>query len=252
MINISERQQAILIKTINLFIETNHAISSNMLSKYFNNISSATIRNELSELENLGFLTNLHSSSGRIPTNQGYRFYVDEFENIHGNSELSPSFLETNFKFLNNHIENTLTVLNQHFANTINYASIIYTPDLLNKTINKVHSIMLDTNKILFLLINSLGETKEFIYTSEFNFNKSNLTTFTNFLNSKLGTHSLSELNKVDLDEIKKELSTDSHQFVIDLYQSLMEFVQKLVITPPMVAMNMSKLLTLQNLVMLN
>lgn len=74
---LDERKRKILRAVINAYIETGEPIGSKaLLSRENLNVSSATIRNEMSELEQLGFLCKPHTSAGRIPSNEGYRFYV--------------------------------------------------------------------------------------------------------------------------------------------------------------------------------
>lgn len=72
----TERQQAILRAIVEQYAEVASPVGSSLLSKVFN-VSSATIRAEMAELERLGFIHQPHTSAGRIPTDKGYRFYVN-------------------------------------------------------------------------------------------------------------------------------------------------------------------------------
>ena len=75
---LDERKKKILQAVIDEYINTAEPVSSNTLvEKYGLNYSSATVRNELAELEKSGFLDKTHTSSGRVPSEKGYRFYVD-------------------------------------------------------------------------------------------------------------------------------------------------------------------------------
>ena len=74
----SERKLKILHAIIQNYLETGEPVGSRTISKYTDlNLSSATIRNEMSDLEELGYIVQPHTSAGRIPSDQGYRFYVD-------------------------------------------------------------------------------------------------------------------------------------------------------------------------------
>ena len=74
----SERRQFILKLVIQEFIERPEPVASKLLvQKYGLNVSSATVRNELAALEELGYLTHLHTSDGRVPTDAGYRYFVE-------------------------------------------------------------------------------------------------------------------------------------------------------------------------------
>jgi heat-inducible transcriptional repressor len=81
----TERQQKILSAVVEQYAEVASPVGSSLLAKVFN-VSSATIRTEMAELERLGFIMQPHTSAGRIPTDKGYRFYVN---NITGASSLS-------------------------------------------------------------------------------------------------------------------------------------------------------------------
>src|SRR5438128_9806327 len=84
---LDERTRNILMAVIHSFIHTGEPVGSRMISKRFDfGLSPATIRNVMSDLEDLGFLEQPHTSAGRVPTDRGYRFYVNH---LHGVEELS-------------------------------------------------------------------------------------------------------------------------------------------------------------------
>ena len=75
---LDERKQKILKAIISNYLETGEPVGSRTISKYTDlNLSSATIRNEMADLEELGLIMQPHTSAGRVPTDQGYRLYVD-------------------------------------------------------------------------------------------------------------------------------------------------------------------------------
>ena len=75
---LNERKEKILDAVIRNYLETGEPVGSRTISKYTDlNLSSATIRNEMSDLEEMGYIVQPHTSAGRIPTDKGYRFYVD-------------------------------------------------------------------------------------------------------------------------------------------------------------------------------
>jgi heat-inducible transcriptional repressor len=85
---LNERTQSILMAVIRSFIQTAEPVGSRTISKRFDfGLSPATIRNVMSDLEDLGFLEQPHTSAGRVPTDKGYRFYVNH---LRGREELSP------------------------------------------------------------------------------------------------------------------------------------------------------------------
>ena len=76
---LSDRKRTILYAIIKTYLETGEPVGSRTISKYTDlNLSSATIRNEMSDLEDMGYIFQPHTSAGRIPTDAGYRLYVDD------------------------------------------------------------------------------------------------------------------------------------------------------------------------------
>ena len=78
-LELSERQLTILDAIIRNYLATGEPVGSRTISKYTDlNLSSATIRNEMSDLEEMGYIVQPHTSAGRIPSDKGYRLYVDD------------------------------------------------------------------------------------------------------------------------------------------------------------------------------
>ena len=76
---LDERKRTILFAIIKTYLETGEPVGSRTISKFTDlNLSSATIRNEMSDLEEMGYIIQPHTSAGRIPSDKGYRFYVDQ------------------------------------------------------------------------------------------------------------------------------------------------------------------------------
>ena len=76
---LNERKQKILKAIIKTYMETGEPVGSRTISKYADlNVSSATIRNEMSDLTDMGYIVQPHTSAGRIPSDKGYRLYVNE------------------------------------------------------------------------------------------------------------------------------------------------------------------------------
>ena len=94
---LDERKQKILQAIIRNYMETGEPVGSRTISKYSDlNLSSATIRNEMSDLEEMGYIVQPHTSAGRIPSDKGYRLYVDHImeEKNHEVQELNDLMIE--------------------------------------------------------------------------------------------------------------------------------------------------------------
>ena len=142
MQDLDERKRKILKAIIQTYLETGEPVGSRTISKYTDlNLSSATIRNEMSDLEDLGYIVQPHTSAGRIPSDLGYRLYVDELmkEKDQEVSEMKEMMIEKTDR-----MERVLKqVVKVHATNT-NYSTHITGPTKQN---NKVKFIQLSKLK---------------------------------------------------------------------------------------------------------
>ena len=155
----SNRKYKILRETIKNYIETAEPVSSNVvLNKMKLDVSASTIRQELNALEKEGFLTHIHTSSGRVPTDKGYRHYVDTLLPKSINKEFnkpSQTVLE-----VDKGIEKILQNVSHTISTLMGYSTIALTPDLYEDALKVVHLILVDIDRILVVLLNDIGETK--------------------------------------------------------------------------------------------
>ena len=124
--DLGERKLKILHAIIKTYLETGEPVGSRTISKYSDlNLSSATIRNEMADLEELGYILQPHTSAGRIPSDKGYRLYVDELtrEKEAEIAEIRDMMIEKTDK-----MEKVLKQVAKVLANNTNYATMITVP----------------------------------------------------------------------------------------------------------------------------
>lgn len=122
---LSERKKRILQIVVDDYIDTAVPVSSKGISeKYMSNISSATIRSELSQLEELGYLTQLHTSSGRIPSNEAYKLYVSELMTKKKLSAKELNYIKNIFLEKADNIENVFKSAVKVISELTNYTSL--------------------------------------------------------------------------------------------------------------------------------
>ena len=145
MPELDERKTKILNTIIRNYLETGEPVGSRTISKYSDlNLSSATIRNEMSDLEELGYIIQPHTSAGRIPSDQGYRFYVDNLmaEKDREVAEMKEFVIERTEK-----MEQVLKQVAKLLANNTNYATMITAPSY-------------HRNKLKFIQLGTLSRTR--------------------------------------------------------------------------------------------
>ncbi|MBQ4274962.1 MAG: heat-inducible transcription repressor HrcA [Lachnospiraceae bacterium] len=148
---LDERKTVILQAIIKNYLETGEPVGSRTISKYTDlNLSSATIRNEMADLEELGFIVQPHTSAGRIPSDKGYRFYVDTMMQEHEKEveQLKDVLLEKEEK-----LDHMLKQAAKLMAINTNYATMVTAPRSSNNAIKFLQLSRIDDAHILAVIV---------------------------------------------------------------------------------------------------
>lgn len=151
MEHLDERKTKILKAIIRTYLETGEPVGSRTISKYTDlNLSSATIRNEMADLEELGYIVQPHTSAGRIPSDQGYRFYVDNLmeEKEREVSEMKEFVIERTEK-----MERVLKNVVKLLATNTNYATMITAPQYRQGKLKFIQLSQVDAEQILAVIV---------------------------------------------------------------------------------------------------
>ncbi len=192
-IELSERKLKILHAIIKNYLETGEPVGSRTISKYSDlRLSSATIRNEMADLEELGYIIQPHTSAGRIPSDKGYRLYVDMLmsEKEQEINEMQEQMLEKADK-----MEQLLKQAAKVLANNTNYATLVSGP---MSNVNKIKFIQLsivDEDQILAVIVLSGNVIKNCIINMEEPINNENLLKLNMLLNTTLNGMAIEEIN---------------------------------------------------------
>ena len=148
---LSERKLKILHAIIKNYLETGEPVGSRTISKYTDlNLSSATIRNEMADLEELGYIMQPHTSAGRIPSDKGYRLYVDMLmsEKEQELNEMQEQMLEKADK-----MDKLLKQAAKVLAADTNYATLVSTPVNNSNKIKFIQLTMLDDEQLIAVIV---------------------------------------------------------------------------------------------------
>ena len=151
---LSERKVKILEAIINDYIRTAEPIGSRTIAKKYDlGISSATIRNEMSDLEEMGLIVQPHTSAGRVPSDKGYRLYVDELMHRRELADNEAAFLRQ--LVLNNigKIDSMMRETARALAILTNYTTIVSEPKLADPRMRHVQFVPLDSEDIIMVLV---------------------------------------------------------------------------------------------------
>lgn len=163
-----DKEKAILLGLIDLYIKTLKPIGSSYLKeKFFEFLSSATIRNYFSKLEEKGFLKQQHSSGGRIPTAQAYRLYAEECAKESGIFDKEQKTLGIKLKKETKEISSYLNESAEILSETLNLAVVLSAPKFDQDFIQNIKLIGLGKNQLICVIITDYGQIQtEIIYTT--------------------------------------------------------------------------------------
>ena len=157
------RQRELLKVIVESYIKNVKPVGSQALCKKFK-LSSATIRNEMAALERLGYLEKNHISSGRIPSEKGYRFYVEELmkpKELNGEEMLKLQTIVHNSQL---QVSDAIAKCMEIIADITNYTSVVLGKNSSDNTLQQVNIVPLDNNQIIALVCTNKGivENKKF------------------------------------------------------------------------------------------
>lgn len=157
MMMLIDRQVLILQSIVENFITTNQPVGSKQIAQNID-FSSATIRNDMSKLEKEGLIKKTHISSGRVPSEKGYRYYVDyikkDYELSNSENEKLKQLSGGDVVSENNYLEKNAIVL----SDLTDCTAVILAPTKTDRRINKIEVILLSSRSILVILVTNIGE----------------------------------------------------------------------------------------------
>lgn len=200
---LDERKIVILKTIIQNYLETGEPVGSRTISKYSGlNLSSATIRNEMSDLEEMGYILQPHTSAGRIPSDKGYRFYVDSLM-ADQRSELN-EVREQMFQKVDR-LEAMLKNLVKSLAVDTNYAALISGPAFHQNKIKYLQVSLVDEHKLLLVVMVEGNIVKTTMVTIPEELEFDSVLGLNLLLNKELGGLSLEEITEGLCAEILRE-----------------------------------------------
>lgn len=205
---LDERKTKILQAIIRNYLETGEPVGSRTISKYTDlNLSSATIRNEMADLEELGYILQPHTSAGRIPSDKGYRFYVDAMmeEKEREVVEMKEMFLERQDK-----METLLKQVAKMLAQNTQYASMISAPQTKRNKVKFIQLSRVDDNQILAVIVVEGNVIKNNILSVNQELTDETLLKLNILLNTHLNGLSMEEINLGMIAALKQQAGIHS------------------------------------------
>lgn len=216
--DLTDRQMNILKAIVKDYVETAEAVGSRTISKKYKlGISAATIRNEMSDLEDMGYLIQPHTSAGRIPTQKGYELYVGSLMSDHELEDYEKEILQKCIRSDFEKSDNFISELSKILSSMTNYTTIaVYDRGVESHKIRYIQLVSLSLNKILLIVVSEEGEIKSREFETTIELPQAKLNIISTRLSNKLEGMRIGDLDEDMISYIKYEIGEYS-EIVDDL-----------------------------------
>ena len=183
-----ERKKKVLQAIVEEYVNTAEPVSSNLLTQKdeLNNYSSATIRNEMADLEKSGYLEKTHTSSGRIPSEKGYRYYVDELLRDDNISIEEIKYISEKLETKVNEIEELTKITTSTLSEITHYTTVAIGPGADTQTIEEIKFVKLGQRMLMAVILTNSGMVKETIIKFDEDISDKQIETINYMFNKKL------------------------------------------------------------------
>ncbi|MCL1911404.1 MAG: heat-inducible transcriptional repressor HrcA [Leptospirales bacterium] len=214
---LDERESAILRALVYDYIMTGKPVGSrSFVQKYQFSISPATMRNIMADLEQIGYLQQPHSSSGRIPTDKGYRYYVDslleKYRSFNEDVSIKEDILSREMQF-----EKLFDSITKMLSNESRYAGVMLTPAPYFAVMKRIELIPLDPKDVLVIMVERTG----MVFTRKVKISDTltydSLHEFSRYLNSELCGYPLQEIKERVIKELRSGQKPGGNNLALDI-----------------------------------
>ncbi|HHT06385.1 MAG TPA: heat-inducible transcription repressor HrcA [Hydrogenispora sp.] len=208
------RKELILKVVTDDYIESAEPVGSRTIARKYNlGLSPATIRNEMADLEESGYLKQPHVSAGRIPSQQGYRYYVDMLMQQQKLKEEEQGLIRLYFEDRSRELDTILQQTVKILAQLTRYPSLMLGPTLQPSIFKHVQLIPLSANDILVLIVTDMGIIENKVIAVDCPVTQADLDRASYSLNKKLRGRPFASLKSSVLNELKEEIKTEDSSF---------------------------------------
>ena len=204
---LDDRKKKVLQAIVEEYINTAEPVSSNaLISKYGLECSSATIRNEMADLEKKGLLDKMHTSSGRVPSAKGYRYYVDELLKDDNISLEEVKYISDKLETKVNEIEDLTKITASTISEITHYTAVTIGPKTDEQIIKEIKFVLLGSRMILAVIMTDTGMVKETIIKFDEDVTEKQVETINYMFNNKLKGKPIETINQPLEDYLYNEM----------------------------------------------
>jgi len=203
---LNARDQDVLGAVVTDYIRTGEPVGSRTIAKRYGlKVSSATIRNVMADLEEVGLLLQPHTSAGRIPTEKGFRFYLDSIIQFRKLEKEERALIRSAFQETTSDFKELLRRTSQVLSRFCQQAGVVVWPKLSVTRFKHIEFVRIRSRKILVILISKSGLVHQTTLESDEDISQDELTKYSNYLNELLEDIPLGEVKERILEEMRDE-----------------------------------------------
>ncbi|HEX4332518.1 MAG TPA: heat-inducible transcriptional repressor HrcA [Usitatibacter sp.] len=215
---LSERAQSLLKILVERYIAEGLPVGSRALSRFsLLELSPATIRNVMADLEEMGFVTSPHTSAGRVPTPKGYRFFVDSLLTVRPLEEMERQQIEQQLAPAEPHL--VVTAASQLLSDLTHFAGIVVAPRRRGAMLRHVEFFGLSERRVLLIIVASDGDVQNRVLVTERSYTPGQLTEAGNFINQHYAG--------LEFDQIRSRVRSE----LMDLHKDISGLMQAAIAT---------------------
>jgi len=214
--HLGERAQHLLRTLIESYIRDGQPVGSRVLSRESGlQLSAATIRNVMADLEELGFVASPHTSAGRIPTDKGYRFFVDTLLQLRPLDEAASAEIRRQFEASRESSTELIATVSQLLSSATQLAGVVTLPRTRQASVTQMEFVGLSENRVLVVLVFNDREVQNRIIQLERHYSADELKRASNYLNEQFRGRSVREVRQELLRQLS-EARAHMNQIMLD------------------------------------
>ena len=223
--DLDERKKKVLQAIVEEYINTAEPVSSGSITKGHGlDYSSATIRNDMAQLESIGFLDKPHTSAGRVPSAEGYRYYVNELLKEDNLTLEEIKYIQNKLKIKVNEIEDLTKVATTTLSEITHYTTVAVGPKADKQIIEEIKFVSLGQRMLMVVIVTDTGLVKETIIKFDEDITESQVDTLNNLFNTRLRGKPLSKIEKPMAEYIFSEV-----HYSIGIMKAIIEQINRIV-----------------------
>ena len=223
--DLDERKKKVLQAIVEEYINTAEPVSSGSITKGHGlDYSSATIRNDMAQLESIGFLDKPHTSAGRVPSAEGYRYYVNELLKEDNLTLEEIKYILNKLKIKVNEIEDLTKVATTTLSEITHYTTVAVGPKADKQIIEEIKFVSLGQRMLMVVIVTDTGLVKETIIKFDEDITESQVDTLNNLFNTRLRGKPLSKIDKPMAEYIFSEV-----HYSIGIMKAIIEQINRIV-----------------------